>query len=381
MFHMLIDNFPSASETFISRQANNLPCDIVAGRHHRKRNTNFSGKVYEVGNPTTGFQPSKLTKAYFRLLKGRRSWKANRATCTRLTELWKSNPPDAVLAAFGPNGIRASQVCPPLDIPFAIHFHGYDASALPKFDNYRKEIKHAIELCNQVIVVSKVMAEKIEELGCSPEKVQLIPCGVPVDEFPIAVHVDRQPCHFVAVGRMVAKKAPLTTIKAFAHCQRQHPNIKLTYIGTGPLFDEAKKFVADNNLSTVNLLGECSLARVKQTLADAGCFVQHSVTSPNGDTEGWPVAIAEAMASGLPVLSTNHAGIMDQIVHGTTGYRVDENDWQAMAKYFTELATNPDDRLAMGRAGRARIEKIGDSKTTIGSLRKALETIARKNLV
>lgn len=372
---MLVDNFPAPSETFIVRQANLLPCDIVAGRHHLKRESNFTGEIYQVGKPTAGFQPPKFTKAYYRLLKGRRSWKASRATCQRLRELWETNRPRAVLASFGPNGIRASQVCPQLDIPFVIHFHGYDASALPRFENYRKEIKQALKLCQRAIAVSRVMAEKIVELGCPPEKIDLIPCGVPVNEFPIATHVDRQPCHFVAVGRMVEKKAPLMTLQAFAHCYRLQPEVKLTYIGNGPLFEQAKRFVADKKLSTVNLLGECSPTQVKETLTNAGCFVQHSVTSSNGDTEGWPVAIAEAMASGLPVLSTNHAGIMDQIVQGTTGYRVDENDWQTMAKHLIALATNPDDRRAMGLAGRERIEKIGDSESTIGDLRRVLESV------
>jgi glycosyltransferase involved in cell wall biosynthesis len=84
--------------------------------------------------------------------------------------------------------------------------------------------------------------------------------------------------------------------------------------------------------------------------------VQHSVTTPeNGDREGKPVAVMEAMASGLPVVATRHSGIAELIDHGVTGFLVDEHDIEAMAEAMIRLAG--DDALVrdLGRAASAHV--------------------------
>src|SRR4030095_662225 len=85
--------------------------------------------------------------------------------------------------------------------------------------------------------------------------------------------------------------------------------------------------------------------------------VQHSVVAPSGDCEGTPVSILEAGATGLPVVSTRHAGIPDVVIEGDTGFLVDEGDVAGMARHMIQIARNP--RLAdtMGRAARKHIEQ------------------------
>src|SRR5690606_2027114 len=70
-----------------------------------------------------------------------------------------------------------------------------------------------------------------------------------------------------------------------------------------------------------------------------------------GDEEGLPVAILEAMASGLPVVSTRHAGIPEAVIEGTTGYLVDEGDTAGMAAHVVRLARDAELRRRMGHAG------------------------------
>jgi len=90
-------------------------------------------------------------------------------------------------------------------------------------------------------------------------------------------------------------------------------------------------------------------------MAKADIFLQHSVTDPtNGDMEGLPVAILEAMARGLPVVSTRHAGIPEQVVEEQTGILVDEGDVDGMAKGILRLAIDPSLRQRMGQAGHRR---------------------------
>ena len=111
---------------------------------------------------------------------------------------------------------------------------------------------------------------------------------------------------------------------------------------------------------------------VKERVRAADIFALHSVTAPNGDEEGLPVAILEAMAQGLPILSTNHAGIPEAVTDGVHGYLVNERDTETMFERMLELAQNPDLRLRMGTAARERAASSFSSTSEIERLRSVL---------
>ena len=90
-------------------------------------------------------------------------------------------------------------------------------------------------------------------------------------------------------------------------------------------------------------------------LREASLFVQHSVTARNGDAEGLPIAILEAMASAVPVVSTWHSGIPEAVLHNVTGQLVDEHDVEGMAGAMIKLFDYPERAVMMGAAGRKRI--------------------------
>ena len=111
-------------------------------------------------------------------------------------------------------------------------------------------------------------------------------------------------------------------------------------------------------------------------MQSADVFVQHSVVprfGPSaGDSEGTPVAIMEASACGLPVVSTRHGGIPEVVTHGTQGLLVDEYDVAGMARSIAELFASPEKRKAMGEAGRARIEEAYSMERYMADLIKAV---------
>ena len=99
----------------------------------------------------------------------------------------------------------------------------------------------------------------------------------------------------------------------------------------------------------------------------ARIFVQHSVTTPEtGDKEGTPVAIMEAMASGLPVISTRHAGILEMIEHGATGKLVNEFDYLEMAEEMVTLIQDKEAliRIGMAASGSIRANPLVANHTT-----------------
>jgi glycosyltransferase involved in cell wall biosynthesis len=107
--------------------------------------------------------------------------------------------------------------------------------------------------------------------------------------------------------------------------------------------------------------------------AQACCFVQHSVIPSYGDAEGTPVVILEAQAAGLPVIATRHAGIADAVVHGETGFLVEERDVAAMAGHMLELVRNPALCRAMGDNARAHIRARYSMSRHIAFLQTAVD--------
>jgi glycosyltransferase involved in cell wall biosynthesis len=85
-------------------------------------------------------------------------------------------------------------------------------------------------------------------------------------------------------------------------------------------------------------------------------FVQHSVRAPSGDSEGTPVAILEAAASGLPVVSTRHAGIPEAVLDEVSGLLVEEGNVSAMADAMCRLLDTPGLAVRMGEAGRKHMQ-------------------------
>ena len=149
-------------------------------------------------------------------------------------------------------------------------------------------------------------------------------------------------------------------------------------IGEGELKSECMKVACELGISdAVEFLGKRSTQYVRDAMTSASVFVQHSVTSTTGDKEGWPVAVAEAAASGLPIVATRHASLPEQVLHEESGVLVDENDWRAMAKAMIRLAEDANLRRRMGEAARNHLSSF-DVNLQIESLEKVLVQAGQK---
>jgi len=245
-----------------------------------------------------------------------------------------------------------------LKLPFFAHAHGYDITA-KKINSYAARLAYRrLRAMAGIITVSEAGRQRLlAAFSLNPSRVHVIPCGVDVPaECPVRPATAVVTC--VSVGRMVAKKNPLATLNAFRLARKNAPQLRLEFIGDGPLLEPGRRFCDENGLSTfVKFHGVQSPAFVQAALQRADLFALHSVTARNGDEEGLPVAILEAMAQGLPVVSTRHAGIPEAVVEGATGWLVTEGDFETMGQRLQELATQPRVRQEMGNAGWARASK------------------------
>ena len=263
--------------------------------------------------------------------------------------------PAAVLAEFGPTGTRLIEPCRRAGLPLIAHFHGYDSSVHAVLEEHRASYPRMFEAASAVIGVSRAMCARLVELGAPPEKVHYVPYGVDLERFHPA-DASLAPQTVLAVGRLVDKKAPHLTILAFADVHQRNPLARLRIIGDGPLYGACVDLVAALGLTdAVTFLGAHGHDVIREEMRQARCFVQHSLQAANGDCEGTPNTIIEAGASGLPVVSTRHAGIPDVVIEDETGFLVDERDAFGMARYIEQLLDDPVLAGQMGRAARAHI--------------------------
>jgi glycosyltransferase involved in cell wall biosynthesis len=231
-------------------------------------------------------------------------------------------------------------------------------------DSYRALFRDA----SAVIAVSRAMERRLVAMGAPADKVHWNPYGVDCRSFRGADPATAAPV-FLAVGRFTAKKAPHLTLLAFSEVHRAFPGARLRMIGFGPLMDVCSDLIRGLGLGgAVTILGPSPPEVVREEMRRARCFVQHSVTAANGDAEGTPVAVLEAGASGLPVVSTRHAGIPDVVIEGRTGFLVDEHDVPGMAAHMLRLARDPNLAGTLGREARRRVEAEFSLEKRIGRL-------------
>lgn len=334
------------TETFIHAHYQRLPFAIIPLFRRRVPYSTARGRLI-------GVAPALLRNAGEALGFAALST-AGQAWGNRQVAAWlRAQRPDVVLAEYGPLGATLRRACALADVPLVVMFHGYDAYHVDCLQNYQKSYQDLFSGAAAVVAVSRAMAEQLITLGCPPEKLSVNPYGVCPHRFQGASPGTVGP-NFLAVGRLIEKKAPHHTIAAFARVCTSVPAAQLTLIGTGPMERQCRQLVDHLGISSnVRFAGAQPPDVVQAQLSQSRAFVQHSVTASCGDSEGTPVAILEAQMSGLPVVSTRHAGISDVVRHWETGFLCEENDVTTMGDQLLRLAIDPALADRLGHAARS----------------------------
>ena len=265
--------------------------------------------------------------------------------------------PDVVLAEFGFEAVRVMEACRWSGVPLVVHFRGSDASARARIGLLADRYRRLFEIAGGVIVKSRPMADRLQQLGAAGDRILISPSGGDAELFQ-GSQPQAAPPLLLAVGRFVSKKGPLLTLQAFQLCLARwngSEDPQLWMVGEGPLLADAQRFVVQQHMEkNVVFLGAIPQQDVADRMRKARAFVQHSVVAPDGDSEGNPVAVMEAQLSGLPVIATRHAGIPDVVLDGETGLLVDEGGVEAMAAAMFGLLSDPNLAQQFGLAGQRR---------------------------
>ncbi|HZF14971.1 MAG TPA: glycosyltransferase [Steroidobacteraceae bacterium] len=259
-------------------------------------------------------------------------------------------------AHFGPSGIEILPVAKAHGIPLLVTFHGFDASQLLQCRAYRRQLVPLLKYA-AVITVSARMAKRLTDLGANPDRMFVHHIGVPLDSFQITSRLpipdkvaDRKEIVLLQVASFVEKKGHRYTLQAFKTLLESYSNCRLVLIGSGPLRNvcEAQAHALGIR-AKVDFVSHVPSKEVAWRMSAADVFVHHSVTARDGDQEGIPTAIMEAMACGLPIVSTDHAGIEEIVTDGVNGYLVGERDVNAYAERLRWLLLS---REPMGNRSR-----------------------------
>ncbi|HAC62861.1 MAG TPA: hypothetical protein DCF68_04825 [Cyanothece sp. UBA12306] len=249
------------------------------------------------------------------------------------------------------------EIAQELGIPYFAHAHGYDVSVVLHQKKWQKNYQKYQQAAG-IITMNQISRQRLIDLGIDSDKIHVIPYGIKSPSEPIK-RTEKETIRCLAVGRMVAKKAPIFLLEAFRQAALVLPNLQLDYIGAGELLPAVRQFIEALGLADqVTLHGGQPNDIVHQLMKEADIFIQHSILDQDsGDEEGLPVAILEAMGFTLPVVSTRHAGIPESVLEEETGFLVDEGDCQGMAQKIINLAQNHDLRIQMGLAGWQRAKE------------------------
>ena len=209
------------------------------------------------------------------------------------------------------------------------------------------------------LVNCEFFKQRVVKLGCDPNKILVHRSGLDCSSYPFT---PRTPAadgkvRIATTGRLVEKKGIEYAIRAVAK-QAKLSSIEYNIIGDGELRANLQLLIDELNVGDfVKLLGWKNEQEIIEILNQSHIFIAPSVTAADGNQDAPINVLKEAMAMGLPVISTLHGGIPELVEDGVSGFLVPERETEALAAKLADLINYPESWSAIGKAGRAYVEE------------------------
>ncbi len=225
-------------------------------------------------------------------------------------------------------------------LPVVISFHGSDVAGTMTSPGYSKAVAEMFEWAQAVPCRSERLAELVAHLGCPSEKLRIMRTILPEIPFTHRTPPTEDTWRIVQAARLVPKKGLATAMRAFAAFARKYPYSTFTIAGEGPMEGELRQLAAELEVEDqVEFTGFLSQESLRGLFSSAHVFLHPSETV-DGDMEGVPNAMLEAMAGGLPVVTTRHGGIPEVVTDGRNGLLCEEKDVGAVTDALLRLAAD-----------------------------------------
>ncbi|MBW2642660.1 MAG: glycosyltransferase family 4 protein [Deltaproteobacteria bacterium] len=251
--------------------------------------------------------------------------------------IFKLKKTDLLHAHFSFVGWNYLWLAKRLKAPLIISFYGYDYESLPyKEPVWRERYEELFRIVDLILTEGNFGRETLIRMGCPEGKVKVVRLGVDVRKIPF--NLRKKPANelrLIQIATFTSKKGYDVTIHAFRKAIKKCPGITLTLVGKDPegIRDEYYKLICENELNEyVKIIDGIDFKDLHSFLQRFHVFIHPSKYGKNKDSEGGaPVVLLDAQATGMPVLSTTHCDIPDEVLDGKTGILVEENDVEGLA--------------------------------------------------
>ena len=305
--------------------------------------------VFVVGKPATHF----LRRFWFRTLR-KAPWQISPWEVRSLEAVLSANDAQLLHIYFGHIAVHLQPLMRHWPKPSVVSFHGADVLVDLDKPRYRSATREMLAVARLVLVRSQSLARAVEALGCPAEKIRVHRTGIPLAEivWPARVWPNDGAWRFLQAGRLIEKKGFQTSLRAFVAFQALNPGATFTIAGDGPMRSELQKLARELGVEDhVRFVGFLSQAQLREQFSQSHIFLHPSELGADGNQEGVPNAMLEAMASGLPVFATHHGGIPEAVDSGVSGILVAERDHAALAQALLDWTNRPEALTRLAQAG------------------------------
>ena len=269
---------------------------------------------------------------------------------------------DLAIAHFGPAGIELNFVTQRLGIPTICIFHGFDSSSLLRNASYTRQLQNlkgcvlffasaSLELNMAKRISLANLRCKVVHLGLDLTFVQKVGTGA------TNTRIVNEEFILCQAANFVEKKGQKVLIDAFARVAHRFPAMRLRLIGDGPLRSTAESLAAMYGLrDRIEFTGYLNDSMVLERIAQSDLFLHPSMRDSSGNEESIPTVIMEAMALGIPVISTNHGGIPELVLHQDCGLLVQENDSVELSVAIESLFLDAERRTVFAERAKKHIQ-------------------------
>jgi len=396
---MILKGYPRISESFISTEillleSLGIPIEIYSLRQPRE---DFSHEHIKAIRAPANYLPEYVLPHWRALLRSNRALRKllgshyTRCLAGAVQRAWERKKPATLRHFLQAGHLAASHLMHDSVAHLHAHFchtptsvalfaseltglpFSFTAHAKDVYISEPEQLVRKIRKARFVVTCTRYNAQYLKSLaeaaGCETP-LHVIYHGIDLNFFTLSpTPAPGPPYRLLSIGRLVPKKGYDTLLKSLKLLDQAGLDFQFTHIGSGELQPQVTRMVSDLDLKhRVNLLGTLPHTAVIDHYRRAHCFALASKVASNGDRDGIPNVLIEAMATGVPVVATNVSAIPELVEDGATGVLVQPDDPWGMAGAMMDILLHPENYKDHVVRARARVERDFDNRSCVRRL-------------
>jgi len=282
----------------------------------------------------------------------------------------KTSTPSVLHVHFGYHGIKLLGLKRKTGLPMVCSFYGDDAYHYPLKQGVKKKYRRLFAEADSILVLGPAMKNHLVGLGCPEEKIRIHHLGIDTGAIACKPRFRKpnHPVRFMTSCSLLPKKGVGLALQALAGLKDRYA-FTLDLVGDGPLRQSLHELaVASGIADRLTWHGYRPYSFVIEKMYECDVLIQASLATADNRKEGTPVAIMDAMATGMAVVATRHSDIPEIVEDGVTGLLADENDVEGLRSCFQKLLEQPELIEKFGLRGREKVERGFNVETLTGQL-------------